>query len=104
MSKELKEIIQKLISENPDIIQISAHWDSRTCNGIIWVQIPGISGTKRYTEFLNNYTEYVNDTYGNMDPAYDECSTLVCAQSDPVADEVYPLVYDRERGIIEDAV
>lgn len=104
MSNELKEIIQKLISENPDIVQISACWDSRTCNGIIWVQIPGISGTKRYTEFLNNYTEYVNDTYGNNDPAYDECRTLVCAQSDPVASSVYPLVYDKERGIVEDAV
>lgn len=104
MSNELKEIIQKLISENPDIVQISACWNPKTCDGIIWVQIPGISGTKRYNEFLNNYTEYVNDTYGNVDPAYDECHTLVCAQSAPVVDEVYSLVYDKERGIIEDAI
>lgn len=104
MSNELKEIIQKLISENPDIVQISSNWDPKTCNGIIWVQIPGISGTERYIDFFNKYTDYVTDKYSNADPIYDECVTTVCAQSDPVASNVYPLVYDKERGIIEDAV
>ena len=107
MSKELREIIEKLVSENPDIEQISACWDPVICNGTIWVKIPDICNPKnkdRYNEFINKYTNYVEEKYGRDEPEYDDCTTLVCATDDDIADSANKLVYTKESGVIEDAV
>ena len=95
MSKELREIIEKLVSENPDIEQISACWDPDICNGTIWVKIPDICDPEnkdRYNEFINKYTNYVEEKYGRNEPEYDDCTTLVCATDDDIADSANKLV------------
>lgn len=105
MCKELRDIIEKIIAENPDVTEISAKWDRDTCNGVIWVRIPGIDqNLDKKGDFLLKYTDYVNEAYGNPDPQYDECHTLVCAQSDSVEDDVYKLVYTKEKGVIDNAL
>lgn len=101
MSKELVEIIEKLVSENPDIEQINARWDSRSCEGEIWVYIPRTMSSQEDSEFQNHYTDYVNETYGKDQ---DESLTLVCPTKVPVTEQAYSLVYDKKRGVIGDAI
>lgn len=101
MSKELREIIEKLVSENPDIEQINARWDPRTCEGEIWVYIPRAMSSQEDSNFQNRYTDFVNETYGKD---HDELLTLVCPTKIPVTEPAYLLVYDKKRGVIEDAL
>ena len=42
MTKELRGIIEKMVSENPDIMQIATDWSPSNIGTTIWVQFPSI--------------------------------------------------------------
>lgn len=104
MTKELREIIEKLVSDNPDIEKITADWRQELCDGVIWVYMPSLHDKAKSNELSVHYTDYVNDTYGNDEPQFDEFATLVCFTDDYMEDPLYKIVYTKESGVIENAI
>lgn len=101
MTKELKEIIEKLISANPDIEQIATDWTPTHIGTEIWVQFPNLSDRSWGNQFMEKYTDYVNNLY-TPECMIDDCRTLVFPQSERLDDDPNtPLVYDKKRGIID---
>ena len=101
MTKELRGIIEKMIIENPDIEQIATDWTPTHIGTTIWVQFPNSVDKKWANQFMEKYTDYVNNLYT---PEYmiDDCRTLVFPQSERLDDDPStPLVYDKKRGILD---
>lgn len=101
MTNELRGIIEKLVSENPDIEQIATAWTPRNVGAIIWVRFPKLEDKKWANYFMEKYSDYVNNLYTSV-LIYDECCTLVFSQSERLDDDTSTqLVYDKKRGIID---
>ena len=101
MPKELRGIIEKMVSENPDIMQIATDWSPSNIGTTIWVQFPSIEDQELANQFMEKYTDYVNDLF-TPDYMYDDSHTLVFPQLERFDDDPNtPLVYDKKRGIID---
>lgn len=96
MTKELRGIIEKMVSENPDIMQIATDWSPSNIDTTIWVQFPSIEDQELANQFMEKYTDYVNDLF-TPDYMQDEFPQLERFDDDPNT----PLVYDKKRGIID---
>lgn len=59
MTKELRGIIEKMVSENPDIMQIATDWSPSNIGTTIWVQFPSIEDQELANQFMEKYTDYV---------------------------------------------
>ena len=57
MTKELRGIIEKMVSENPDIMQIATDWSPSNIGTTIWVQFPSIEDQELANQFMEKYTE-----------------------------------------------
>ena len=79
MTKELRGIIEKMVSENPDIMQIATDWSPSNIGTTIWVQFPSIEDQELANQFMEKYTDYVNDLF-TPDYMYDDSHTLVFPQ------------------------
>ena len=103
MTKELRGIIEKMVSENPDIMQIATDWSPSNIGTTIWVQFPSIEDQELANQFMEKYTDYVNDLF-TPDYMYDALSDWV-EEGIPYRrfddDPNTPLVYDKKRGIID---
>ena len=96
MTKELRGIIEKLVSENPDIEQIATDWTSAHVGAMIWVKFSKLD-KKWAIYFMEKYSDYVNNLYTSV-RIYDECRILVSPQTEPFDDDPStPLVYDKKR-------
>ena len=51
MTKELRGIIEKMVSENPDIMQIATDWSPSNIGTTIWVQFPSIEDQELANQF-----------------------------------------------------
>lgn len=71
MTKELRGIIEKMVSENPDIMQIATDWSPSNIGTTIWVQFPSIEDQELANQFMEKYTDYVNDLF-TPDYMYDD--------------------------------
>lgn len=101
MTKELRGIIEKMVSENPDIMQIATDQSPSNIGTTIWVQFPSIEDQELANQFMEKYTDYVNDLF-TPDYMYDDSHTLVFPQLERFDDDLNtPLVYDKKRGIID---
>ncbi len=101
MTKELRGIIEKMVSENPDIMQIATDQSPSNIGTTIWVQFPSIEDQELANQFMEKYTDYVNDLF-TPDQMYDDSHTLVFPQLERFDDDPNtPLVYDKKRGIID---
>ena len=102
MTKELRGIIEKLVHENPDIEQIATDWTPTHIGTEIWVQFPKIENQELANQFMEKYTDYVNNLY-TPECMIDDCRTLVFPQTKSLENNPsgIPLVYDKKRGIID---
>lgn len=78
MTKELRGIIEKMVSENPDIMQIATNWSPSNIGTTIWVQFPSIEDQELANQFMEKYTDYVNDLF-TPDYMYDDSHMLLCS-------------------------
>ena len=86
MTKELRGIIEKMVSENPDIMQIATDWSPSNIGTTIWVQFPSIEDQELANQFMEKYTDYVNDLF-TPDYMYDDSHTLVFPQLERFDDD-----------------
>ena len=63
MSEELKQVLNKMLSEEKSIIAVYSNWDAQSCSGCIFVQMLNKS-TEEMNDFGIRYTEYIKSTYG----------------------------------------
>lgn len=63
MFKELKQVIDIMLSEEPSIVAVYSNWDPQSCSGCIFVQMTGKS-LEEMNDFGIRYTDYVKSTYG----------------------------------------
>lgn len=92
MTKELRGIIEKMVSENPDIMQIATDWSPSNIGTTIWVQFPSIEDQELANQFMEKYTDYVNDLF-TPDYMYDDSHTLVFPQLERIESAAY-IVFD----------
>ena len=57
MTKELRGIIEKMVSENPDIMQIATDWSPSNIGTTIWVQFPSIEDQELANQFMETYVK-----------------------------------------------
>lgn len=57
MTKELRGIIEKMVSENPDIMQIATDWSPSNIGTTIWVQFPSIEDQELANQFMEKYVK-----------------------------------------------
>ena len=101
MTKELRGIIEKMVSENPDIMQIATDWSPSNIGTTIWVQFPSIEDQELANQFMEKYTDYVNDLF-TPDYMYDDSHTLVFPQLERFDDDPNtPLVYEAVNLIVK---
>lgn len=57
MTKELRGIIEKMVSENPDIMQIATDWSPSNIGTTIWVRFPSIEDQELANQFMETYVK-----------------------------------------------
>ena len=57
MTKELRGIIEKMVSENPEIMQIATDWSPSNIGTTIWVQFPSIEDQELANQFMETYVK-----------------------------------------------
>lgn len=78
LSNDIITIINKIVSENPDVLRIYSDWRTPDCGGEFVVVVPYLEAI-RIPEFIAVYTEYVLYNFGSME---DDCNTIVLITDD----------------------
>lgn len=94
MSNELKEIITKIVSENPDVKCVYSNWEPNGVGGIIMVHVHDITKYDIF-DFIDKYTQYITDMFDTA--ADDLCSLVLIEQANPL-NAPYPTVYNKTKG------
>lgn len=95
MSKELKEIIEKIVSENPDILFIYTNWRPGGFGGMFVAQTNDLV-EPRSADFTLKYSQFIWDNY---ESELDDFVTVVVLQRvGYIGDPAYNLVYDKNNG------
>lgn len=101
LSNDIITIINKIISENSDVLRIYSDWRTPDCGGEFVVVVPYLDAT-RVPEFTATYTEYVLYNFGSME---DECNTIVLITDDDSQHRASSeKIYDVELGGILNAI
>ena len=95
MSKELIEIVTKIVTEHPEVDAIYSNWKPNGIGGIIFVQIANIPCEEGLI-IEDEYTRYIWETYEYM--TSDMCSTVIVSDTVEEMESLYELIYSKEVG------
>lgn len=101
LSNDIITIINKIVSENSDVLRIYSDWRTPDCGGEFVVVVPYLDAA-RIPEFTAKYTEYVLYNFGSIE---DDCNTIVLITDDDSKHRTSSeKIYDAELGGILNAV